>query len=142
MALGPVIDYWRGRVAKAAPVFRDWSQQELAQFYRVEWALSQAGIGVETERGLSDEGDPWFAFCRVSDAEVVIHIAREGDTYLLAGFLSDRVQRGNDFSELVERLLAEHPAKSIDKRGQGNVVMHPATMLALLISIAFLQSNE
>jgi len=142
MGLGPVLDSWRSRADKAAPAVRDWTQAELAQFYRVEWALGQAGISVETDRGLSDEGDPWFAFCRASDAEVVIHIAREGSTYLLAGFLSDRIQYGRDFGELVERLLAEHPAKSIDKRGQSNVVMHPATLLALLVSIAFLQSNE
>jgi hypothetical protein len=142
MGLGPVLDYWRSRAGKPAPEVRDWTQSELAQFYRVEWALSQAGIGIETDRGLSDEGDPWFAFCRASDAEVVIHIAREGGIYLLAGFLSDRIQRGRDFGELVERLLAEHPAKSIDKRGESNVVMHPATLLALLVSIAFLQSNE
>jgi hypothetical protein len=142
MGLGPVLDYWRGRAPKAAPTVRDWTQSELAQFYRVEWALGQAGISVETDRGLSDEGDPWFAFCRASDAEVVIHIAREGDTYLLAGFLSETIQRGRDFGSLVERLLATHPARSIDKRGDGNVIMHPATMLALLVSIAFLQANE
>ena len=142
MGLGPVLDYWRGRAPKAAAKVRDWTQSELSQFYRVEWALGQAGISVETDRGLSDEGDPWFAFCRASDAEVVIHIAREGDTYLLAGFLSETIQRGRDFGQLVERLLASHPARTIDKRGDGNVIMHPATMLALLISIAFLQANE
>ena len=142
MGLGPVLDYWRSRPEKPVALVRDWTQAELAQFYRVEWALSQAGISVDTDRGLSDEGDPWFAFCRASDGEVVVHIAREGQTYLLAGFLSDRIQRGRDFGQLVERLLAEHPAKSIDKRGESNVVMHPATLLALLVSIAFLQSNE
>jgi hypothetical protein len=142
MGLGPVLDYWRGRASKATPKVRDWTQAELSQFYRVEWALGQAGISVETDRGLSDEGDPWFAFCRASDSEVVIHIAREGDGYLLAGFLSETIQRGRDFGHLVERLLATHPARSIDKRGDGNVIMHPATLLALLVSIAFLQANE
>lgn len=142
MEFGPVLDYRRAQAGRRVQDVRDWTQQELAQFYRVEWALGQSGIAIETDRGLSDEGDPWFAFCRASDAEVVIHIAREGDDYLLAGFLSDRVQRGRDFAHLVERLLAEHPAKAIDKRGASNVVMHPATLLALLVSIAFLQSNE
>ena len=27
-------------------------------------ALIQAGLKIDTERGVSDEGDPWFAFCR------------------------------------------------------------------------------
>lgn len=142
MAVGfqPVVSLWRHRAAKAAPV-RDWTQDELAQFYRVEWALGQAGISVETERGLSDEGDPWFAFCKANDGDVVIHIAREGPVYVLAGVLSGGVQRGRDFSSLVEQLLAQHPAKSIDRRDRGNVIMHPATMLALLVSIAILQSG-
>lgn len=142
MAVGfqPVVSLWRHRAAKAAPV-RDWTQDELAQFYRVEWALGQAGISVETERGLSDEGDPWFAFCKANDGDVVIHIAREGPVYVLAGVLSGGVQRGRDFASLVEQLLAQHPAKSIDRRNRGNVIMHPATMLALLVSIAILQSG-
>ena len=142
MAMGfqPVVSLWRHRAAKAAPV-RDWTQDELAQFYRVEWALGQAGISVETERGLSDEGDPWFAFCKANDGDVVIHIAREGPVYVLAGVLSGGVQRGRDFASLVEQLLAQHPAKSIDRRNRGNVIMHPATMLALLVSIAILQSG-
>ncbi len=142
MERGHVLSLWRGRAPKAASQIRDWTQQELAQFFRVEWALGQAGISVESDRGISDEGDPWFAFCRAGDGEVIIHIAREGQVYILAGFLSDRIQRGRDFNELVERLLAEHPAKTLDKRGESNVIMHPATMLALLVLIAFMNSSE
>ena len=142
MERGHVLNLWRGRAPKAASQIRDWTQQELAQFFRVEWALGEAGISVESDRGISDEGDPWFAFCRAGDGEVIIHIAREGQVYILAGFLSERIQRGRDFNELVERLLAEHPAKTLDKRGESNVIMHPATMLALLVLIAFMNSSE
>lgn len=35
-----------------------WSQQELAEFYRVEAALVRAGIGIASEHGVSDEGSP------------------------------------------------------------------------------------
>ena len=142
MERGHVLSLWRGQAQKAPSPIRDWTQQELAQFFRVEWALGQAGISVESDRGISDEGDPWFAFCRAGDGEVIIHIAREGQVYVLAGFLSDRIQRGRDFKELVERLLAEHPAKTLDKRGESNVIMHPGTMLALLVLIAFMNSSE
>lgn len=142
MERGHVLSLWRGQAPKAASQIRDWTQQELAQFFRVEWALGEAGVSVESDRGISDEGDPWFAFCRAGDGEVIIHIAREGQVYVLAGFLSDRIQRGRDFNELVGRLLAEHPAKTLDKRGESNVIMHPATMLALLVLIAFLNSSE
>ena len=47
----------------AASRSRDWTQQELAEFYRVEASLVRANIEIETDRGRSDEGDPWFVFC-------------------------------------------------------------------------------
>jgi collagen type I/II/III/V/XI/XXIV/XXVII alpha len=43
---------------------RGWTNEELAELYRVEHALAQAGIVVETDHGVTDEGDPWFVFCR------------------------------------------------------------------------------
>ncbi|MGH1557087.1 hypothetical protein ACRAWD_03340 [Caulobacter segnis] len=41
------------RSPRFAPTPADWSQQELAEFYRVEAALIRAGIRVGTDRGLS-----------------------------------------------------------------------------------------
>src|SRR5690242_6832870 len=84
----------------------DWSAQELAEFYRVEAALIQAGLLIESERGLSDEGEPWFAFCRSEDGEVIVHIARLDNEYLLAGPAYDGLARGNDIRSLVQNLVA------------------------------------
>ncbi len=61
---------------------RDWSTPEIAEFYRVEAALLQAGLRVTSDRGLTDEGDPWFIFCRAEDDEVIIHLARIDGTVL------------------------------------------------------------
>lgn len=71
------------RLAPARPT--DWSQQELAEFYRVEGALIRAGISVGTDRGMSDENEPWFCFYRQDDGEVVIHFARIDGEYIIAG---------------------------------------------------------
>ena len=74
-------------VVQLERIFRrswDWSPRELAEFYRVESALIQAGLKIDKERGVSDEGDPWFAFCRPDDSEVIVHIARIGGIYILA----------------------------------------------------------
>ena len=60
----------------AKSVSGDWSTQEIAEFYRVEAALVQAGASVCVDRGVSDEGDPWFVFCRAVDGEVIVHFAR------------------------------------------------------------------
>jgi uncharacterized protein YfiM (DUF2279 family) len=55
------------RSPRLAPAPSDWSQQELAEFYRVESALIRAGIRVGTDRGMSDENEPWFVFYRADD---------------------------------------------------------------------------
>ena len=72
---GPVVSFfhWQDSIQ---PRLRDWTAQELAEFYRVEAALVTSGMRVESERGLSDEGDPWFIFCRSEDKEVIAHFAR------------------------------------------------------------------
>ena len=101
-----------GKVVQLQRVFRrsfDWTSRELAEFYRVEAALIQAGLRVETERGLSDEDDPWFAFCRPDDGEVIVHIARIGSLYILAGPSYDGVASGSDIAALVRDLVNRHP---------------------------------
>src|SRR5215217_3640168 len=94
---------------RARPLSRDWSQDELAEFYRVESALLQAGMRIETDRGLTDEGDPWFAFCRADDGETFIHFARIDGRYIIAGPAYEGVAQGYDFPELVRDLISRHP---------------------------------
>ncbi len=142
MNLAPVLSLFGHRKRDDAPVPRDWSQQELAQFYRVQWVLQQAGIGIECDRGLSDEGDPWFVFCRTSDAEVIVHIARDNGCYLLAGFMFGGVERGRNLNDVIERVLSNPASKAVQKNENSNVVMHPATLLALIVSIAFFRQSE
>jgi hypothetical protein len=60
---------WARRVSPAG----GWGNDELAELYRVEHSLVQAGVVVETESGLS--GDPWFVFCH-PDGLVVVNTAR------------------------------------------------------------------
>ena len=61
---------------------KDWSNQELADLFRVRQLLSSANVPVETDRGVTDEGDPWFVFCHVT-GEVFIHLCRIEGAYLL-----------------------------------------------------------
>jgi len=62
----------------------DWSQRELQEFYRVEGALTKSGVGISTDRGLTDEGEPWFVFFRQENEEVIVHFARIGGEYVCA----------------------------------------------------------
>jgi hypothetical protein len=129
------------RSPRQAPAPADWSQQELAEFYRVEGALMRAGIRVGTDRGLSDENEPWFVFYRSDDGEVVIHFARIDGEYLIAGPAYEEIARGFDFTALVRNLVARHPLIRRSENG-GNLSIHPAALLVAVVGTAFFKTGE
>lgn len=129
------------RSPRYAPKPADWSQQELAEFYRVESALIRAGIRVGTDRGLSDENEPWFVFFRADDGEVVIHFARIDGEYLIAGPAYEEIARGFDFSSLVRNLVARHPLIR-RSNGSSNISVHPAALLVAIVGTAFFKTGE
>jgi hypothetical protein len=121
---------------------RDWSQQELAEFYRVESALVQAGVQLETDRGVSDEGDPWFVFCRSDTGDVFIHFAFIDGMYVADGAAFSEPARGADFAVLVRTLIARYPLAQARERAGSNIFVHPAALLIALVGAAFFHSNE
>ena len=122
-----------------------WSPRELGEFYRVEAILIQSGLRIDTEQGISDEGDPWFAFCRADDSEVIVHIARIGRVYILASPWYERPVSGADISALVHDLVARHPliytANGAGLRGS-NIYLHPAALLVAIVATAFFKSTD
>ncbi len=129
------------RSPRLAPAPADWSQQELAEFYRVESALIRAGIRVGTDRGLSDENEPWFVFYRADDGEVVIHFARIDGEYIIAGPAYEEIARGFDFTALVRNLVARHPLIRRPDNGS-NISIHPAALLVAVVGTAFFKTGE
>lgn len=130
---------------------KDWSNQELADLFRVRQLLSGANVPVETDRGVTDEGDPWFVFCHAG-GEVFIHLCRIDGLYLLDSPNVLRPLRGADFNELIADFTNQAlPAQSSEtgterrviklERG-GKVRLHPSAMLAALIWTLFLASEE
>jgi hypothetical protein len=131
----------------------DWTQAELAEFYRVEAALIAAGMRVETDRGLTDENDPWFVFLHAeAEQEIIIHFARIGGSYLVSAPSFGAVGTGDDFRTLVRQLLARYDEIAVLRRKgvvdksssnrDSKIVPHPATMLWVLVALAFLKSAE
>ena len=121
----------------------DWNQQELAEFYRVESALLQGGLSVTTDRGISDEGDPWFVFCRADNEEVIAHFARIDREYLIVSNLHSGVARGSDFRRLIRQMIESHPLMLPIKRNQNQkIFLHPAALLAAMLASAYFLSNE
>jgi len=119
----------------------DWSAQELAEFYRVESALIQAGLRVVSGRGLTDEGEPWFVFCRAEDDEVVIHFARIGGRYLISAPAYCGTATGHDFRALVRDMIERHPVLRPRPKGD-NLFFHPMALLVVLVTSAFLKSGR
>jgi hypothetical protein len=121
----------------------DWNQEELAEFYRVESALLQGGLSVTTDRGISDEGDPWFVFCRADNEEVIAHFARIDREYLIVSNLHSGVARGSDFRRLIRQMIESHPLMLPIRRNQNQkIFLHPAALLAAMLASAYFLSNE
>ena len=133
---------------------RDWSNQELADLFRVRQLLNGANVPVDTMRGVTDEGDPWFIFCHFN-GDVFIHMARIDGSYVLDSPNVRRPLRGHDFNALIadytNHALPAMQGGDADEdterrvvrfeRG-GKVRLHPSAMLAALIWTLFLASEE
>ena len=121
----------------------DWSQRELAEFYRVEDALTKSGVVISTDRGLTDEGEPWFVFFRQDNEEVIVHFARIGGEYVVASNFTEAVFRGRNFQTLVRELLDSHPyVLPKQHSSRSTVFLHPATLLAALVVTGYVNSSE
>lgn len=124
------------------PLRSDWTSEELAELYRIEHALINARLTVETDRGITDEGDPWFIFCR-RDGEVLVHISRTDHEYLLHSPGLERPLAGRSFRALsksfVDRIPVQVPLRS--NRG-AQLFVHPAAMLAIIIGTIFVAADD
>jgi hypothetical protein len=138
MTSGLVLSFLR-----RAPDTNDWTQQELAEFYRVEAALLQGGLSVSTDRGISDEGDPWFVFCRADSEEVIAHFARVDREYVIVSSLHSGVARGRDFQLLIRQMIETHPLMLPIRRAQGQkIFLHPASLLIAMLASAYFLASE
>jgi hypothetical protein len=135
---------------------KDWTNQELADLFRVRRLLSGANVPVETMRGITDEGDPWFIFCHFN-GDVFIHMARIDGTYVLDSPNVRRPLRGADFNGLLADFTGDALPSYGDAAGRGDaetehrvirlerggkIRLHPSAMLAALIWTLFLASEE
>ena len=120
----------------------DWTRDELAELYRIEHALVQSGLTLDVERGVTDEGDPWFAFCR-ADGEVLIHLTRYDGLYRLHSPALSSPLIGRSFVELSKAFSSQVPLQVTLQRNNGpRIFVHPAAMLAVVIGTIFAVSNE
>jgi hypothetical protein len=127
---------------KSASWSDDWTDQELAEFYRVEASLIRANVPIETDRGRSDEGDPWFVFCNANTGEIIVHFARFDGIYVVASPALDGCARGRDFRALIEAQLASHPLVIPKDASGGKLFIHPAALLIVLVATCFFKLSQ
>lgn len=124
--------------------YSDWSNQELSDLYRAISALNQAGIRIETERGVTDEGDPWMVFCR-TDGEVFIHFCRLAGGYLLDSPALTEPLRGNNFTALIDLFIKQASpasAPNVVAFRASKVLLHPAALLTILVWSLYISSGD
>jgi hypothetical protein len=117
----------------------DWSQDEIADFYRAHRLLVENGAGIGIDRGVSDIGEPWMVFFDGSSQDVFLHVARiDNRCHLICESLDLRLSASNinqliaEFENSVRELL------SIRAERSKNVVIHPAARIIMSISAIFL----
>ena len=134
-----------------------WSNQELADLYRAYSVIQSAQPDLECERGISDEGDPWFL---IGDhvGDVLVHICRIEGTYILDSVALPKVLKGTSFNALIEDFLnsvagsrtqdaqsdasLDEPANVVRLGRGGKVCLHPSVMLAALVWTLLMKADE
>jgi hypothetical protein len=95
-----------------------------------------ADILVETDRGVSDEGHPWFVFCRSDTGEVVLHLARFDGVYVVAGPAIEGCARGPNFRTLIERATESYQPLLALKR-HSVIYTHLSTLILVMLTFCF-----
>lgn len=125
--------------AHAQEAERDWTQQEMADFYRAHRLLVQNGVGIGMDRGIADDGDPWLAFFDLATQDVFLHVARIDQRCILVCDQLDLRITSASISELIATFEAEVcRIVSVRQEKAGNVILHPAARIIMSISAVFL----
>jgi len=88
----------------------DWSKKELGYLERAAHFVRKLGISVETDYGVTDEGEPWFVICDAGSDEVLAHFCRIRGRYIACAPFLESSLTGNVFSDLIECFLDRHAA--------------------------------
>ena len=95
-------------LAKVRACRQGWSKHELAHLHSAAELMRAGGMSIRTDRGVTDEGDPWFVFCVDETGEVIAHFARIDGKYIAcvpfrSGALTEPI-----LPDLIEQFLQQH----------------------------------
>jgi hypothetical protein len=124
------------------PQPREWSNQELAEFYRISEIMAQAGLHVEIDQGKTDEGDPWLVFVRLETDDVIAHFARVDGFFVSVSSLTQDIYRGHDVRSVINQMLERHPLMVPRSGGRGRLFLHPSVVLTAFVAAAFVMAAD
>jgi hypothetical protein len=84
-----------------------WSKHELGHLHRAAKLMWAGGLSIETDCGVTDEGDPWFVFCDAESGDIVAHFARMDSKYIACVPFRDGALTGRVLSDLIEQFLQQ-----------------------------------
>lgn len=121
---------------------QDWSQQEIADFYRAHRLLAENGAAIGIDRGLTDIGEPWVVFYDLMTQDVFLHVGRiEGQCVLICEALGIKLKSGTICDLVLQFEASVRDHISVRAERHGNVVLHPAARIIMSISAVFLLSK-
>lgn len=119
-----------------------WTDHELAELYRVVDILARAGLATETDMGMSDEGDPWFVFCRADTSDVLAHFARIEGQFVAASTAVADTYKGANFRQIVDSMVRSQPLM-LPPPGPGTrPLLQPAVVLTAFVATALAHSER
>ena len=95
---------------------RGWSNQELAQLHRAARILDKNGLRLDSDHGVTDEGDPWLVFCDTDTGEVLVHFARIGGSYVACAPFCNGGLTGHMFRDVVDKTLRHRIGAQLTSR--------------------------
>lgn len=126
-------------VSTQEPAGTDWSQQEMADFYRAHRLLVEHGAGIGLDCGTSDNDDPWMVFYDLESQDVFLHVARTyNECVLICDPLNMRLTSTSVSNLIVQFEHSVRKYLSIRSERSGNVVVHPAARVIMSMAAVFL----
>ncbi|MEO9901165.1 MAG: hypothetical protein ABJF28_10260 [Nisaea sp.] len=119
-----------------------WSTQEIAEFYRISDIMARAGLRVEIDQGVTDEGEPWLVFVRPETDDVVAHFARIDGFFVSVSSLTQDVYRGRDVRSVINQMLERHPLMVPRSEEGGKLFLHPSVVLTAFVAAAFVMAID
>ena len=106
-----------------------WTNGERAELQSVLRQLRAAGLDVELEDGVADEGDPWCVLCHATTGEVIAHVARLDGRYIIDSAALAEPLVGYSLRHCAERFIDFAPLPPPRVREGAVLRLHPGALL-------------